>query len=64
MNKLKVGIAGYGIVGKRRRDCVDQNTEMELVAVCDRMFDDDGTFSDGVNFYRDYKDLLKEQLMS
>jgi predicted dehydrogenase len=62
MNKLKVGIAGYGIVGKRRRDCVDQNTEMELVAVCDRMFDDDGTFSDGVNFYKDYNDLLKEQL--
>jgi predicted dehydrogenase len=62
MTKLKVGIAGYGIVGKRRRICVDQNSEMELVAVCDRTFADDGAFSDGVKFYRDYKDLLKEKL--
>lgn len=51
MSKLKVGIAGYGIVGKRRRVCVDSNSNMELVAVCDRTFDDHGTFSDGVNFY-------------
>ena len=62
MTKLKVGIAGYGIVGKRRRICVDQNLDMELVAVCDRTFSDDGVFSDGVKFYRDYKDLLLEKL--
>ena len=62
MTKLKVGIAGYGIVGKRRRICVDQNSDMELVAVCDRTFLDDGVFSDGVKFYKDYKDLLLEKL--
>ena len=62
MTKLKVGIAGYGIVGKRRRICVDQNSDMELVAVCDRTFSDDGVFSDGVKFYKDYKDLLLEKL--
>jgi predicted dehydrogenase len=62
ITKLKVGIAGYGIVGKRRRICVDQNSDMELVAVCDRTFSDDGVFSDGVKFYRDYKDLLLETL--
>ena len=47
MTKLRVGIAGYGIVGKRRRVCVDQNSDMQLVAVCDRSFPDDGVFSDG-----------------
>jgi predicted dehydrogenase len=62
MTKLKVGIAGYGIVGKRRRICVDQNSDMELAAVCDRTFSDDGIFSDGVKFYRNYKDLLLEKL--
>ena len=31
MTKLKVGIAGYGIVGTRRRACVDRNPHMELV---------------------------------
>ena len=25
---LKVGIAGYGVVGKRRRECVDLHPEM------------------------------------
>ena len=62
MTKLKVGIAGYGIVGKRRHICVDQNSDMELVAVCDRTFSDDGVFSDGVKFYKNYKDLLLEKL--
>ena len=26
-NKLKVGIAGYGVVGKRRRIYIDQNSQ-------------------------------------
>ena len=38
MSKLKVGIAGYGIVGKRRRGCVEGNPNLELVAVCDKSF--------------------------
>ena len=36
---LKVGIAGYGIVGQRRRICVDSHSNLHLVAVCDRIFD-------------------------
>lgn len=62
MDTFKVGIAGYGIVGKRRRACVDRNSNMELVAVCDRTFSGDGSFFDGVKFYQDYKNLLKEDL--
>jgi predicted dehydrogenase len=62
MNRLKVGIAGYGIVGKRRRECVDRNPHMHLVAVCDRVFDGEGTFPDGVHYYPDYRRLLDENL--
>jgi hypothetical protein len=62
INKLKVGIAGYGIVGKRRRKCVDKNQYMELVAVCDQTFSDEGIFSDGIKYFSDYKRLLAQDL--
>lgn len=62
MKKLRAGIAGYGIVGKRRRVCVDAHPEMELVAVCDRIYESKGVFDDGVRYYSHYKDLLKEEL--
>jgi predicted dehydrogenase len=62
MNKLKVGIAGYGIVGKRRRGCVEGNPNLELVAVCDKTFVSDGTLADGINYYTNYKDLLNQPL--
>ena len=62
MNKLRVGIAGYGIVGKRRRDCVDQSDQMELIAVCDRTFSKDGKFADGIKYYKHYSDLIEENL--
>jgi len=62
MTKLKVGIAGYGVVGKRRRACVDRNPHMELVAVCDRAFDGNGVFPEGVRYSPDYQSLLKEKL--
>lgn len=62
MKKLKIGIAGYGIVGKRRRACIDRNPNLELVAVCDRTFDGNGTFKEGIRYYSDYRSLLEENL--
>jgi len=59
---LKVGIAGYGIVGKRRRECVDQHPHMDVVAVCDQYFSDNDLSIDGVRNYYDYKQLLEEEL--
>jgi len=35
---------------------------MELVAVCDRSFDENGTFPEGVRYYTDYRNLLNEKL--
>jgi predicted dehydrogenase len=59
---LKVGIAGYGIVGKRRKECVDRHPDMKIVAVCDRTFNNNQICIDGINYYQTYKDLLKEKL--
>lgn len=62
MSTLKIGIAGFGIVGKRRKDCVDRHPAMEVVAVCDRTFEEDGTLPGGVRSFRDYRALFNEPL--
>jgi len=60
--KLRVGIAGYGVVGKRRRQFIDLNSNMVTVAVSDSNFDQEGTASDGVKFYPTYHGLFNEKL--
>jgi predicted dehydrogenase len=62
MAELKVGIAGFGVVGKRRKECIDRHPRLRVVAVCDRTFTEDGSFPDGVRYYRDYRRLLSESL--
>ena len=60
--KLRVGIAGYGVIGPRRRMYVDLHPLLQLVAVCDQKFTDDGIFDDGVKYYQTYKDLVLENI--
>jgi len=60
--KLKVGIAGYGVVGKRRCQCVEQHPSLEMIAVCDQVFPEDVSTVDGFRSYKSYKQLLKENL--
>lgn len=62
MDKLSVGIAGYGVVGKQRCACVDLHPDLRLVAVCDRVFAGDGVMDEGVRHYTDYRRLLDEPL--
>jgi predicted dehydrogenase len=62
MSALRVGIAGFGVVGKRRKDCFDRLPLFQVVAVCDRTFEGEGTFADGVRYYQDYRRLLTEGL--
>jgi predicted dehydrogenase len=62
MKKLRVGIAGYGIVGKRRHACIDQSEGFELVGVCDQSFNEGESLSNGINCYSDYRDLLKKDI--
>jgi len=60
--KLKVGIAGYGIVGKRRRIHIDKNPYMETVCVSDITFSDSGKFQDGVEYFTNYKHLFQKEM--
>ena len=36
--KYRVGIAGYGIVGKRRHQYLMKHPKVEVVSVCDQNF--------------------------
>ena len=60
--KLKVGIAGYGLVGKRRRHFIDMNPAFITMAVCDQKFEDTELFEDNVNCFNCYQRLLQEPL--
>jgi predicted dehydrogenase len=62
MSELRVGIAGFGVVGKRRRNCIARHPRLRVVAVCDRTFADEGVLADGLRHYRDYRRLLTESL--
>lgn len=55
---LKVGIAGYGVVGRRRRECVERRDDMVVVAVCDRSFPDNPAPEAGILRFRDYRELI------
>jgi len=60
--QLKVGIAGYGIVGKRRRLFIDKHPKLRTIAICDQNFKERGTMADGVKCFPDYHQLLEEPL--
>lgn len=63
MNKtLRIGIAGYGIVGKRRREVAESRGDITTIAVCDQYFGDSGTLLDGTRYHSHYSDLLKEDI--
>jgi len=62
MEKLKVGIAGYGVVGKRRHQYIDTHPILKVVAVCDQSYSEKKIIENGVICLTNYHDLLKENL--
>ena len=60
--KLRGGIAGFGVVGKKRKLCADLNPHLEVVAVCDRYFFTSGVAPGSVKAFTNYEDLLGEDL--
>ena len=38
LKKLKVGIAGFGTVGKKRKLIIDKHPELEIIGICDKSF--------------------------
>ena len=59
---IRVGIAGYGVVGKRRGESIEANPDMELTAVSDIRYTGDGTTRDGTPYHRTYEGLFKHNL--
>lgn len=62
MKKLKVGIAGYGVVGKRRHQFINEHPDLMVTAVCEQTFPSGYAGLPGINCYTNYKELLKEEL--
>ena len=59
---IKVGIAGFGIVGQKRKFHIDQNPNMEVTAICDVRFKNDLSMIDNESIDYRYNDLEKETI--
>lgn len=58
---LKVGIAGYGVVGKKRKKILDSMTGVKIVAISDKS-PKNKIVNKEINFFDDYKKLFNEDL--
>ena len=59
---LRVGIAGYGVVGQRRRQFIDEHPNLHTLTVCDQKFDKTHVMPGGIKCFNNYKKLLEEGL--
>ena len=57
---LRVGIAGYGVVGSRRHQCLDKNPHTTVVAVADQRFAT-GAAPAGLKAYPDYRSMIASE---
>ena len=62
MSKLKVGIAGYGIVGKRRHQFINEHKSLKVTAVCEQNFPEGYNELQDILCFNNYKDLLDQDL--
>ena len=61
MHKLKVAIAGVGIVGKRRFQYVNEHPSLEVTAICEQHPLEKNTEYSVINYYNNYKELLEKE---
>lgn len=61
MRLLRVGIAGYGVVGRRRRHFIDKHPALKLVALSDKTFERGRRVENGVRLYQDCHDLVARE---
>jgi predicted dehydrogenase len=60
--KLRVGIAGYGAVGRLRQAVIDARDDMNVVAVCDQRYPQTTITEQGIKAFPEYRALLHEPL--
>jgi len=56
---IKVIIAGYGVVGKKRHAALNRLDNIEVVAICDRTFQNVKTLKDNTIYFQNYEDGIK-----
>jgi predicted dehydrogenase len=61
MHKLKVAIAGFGIVGKRRFQYINEHPSLEVTAICEQHPLKKNLEYSGINCYVNYKELLDKE---
>lgn len=60
--KYKVGIAGFGIVGRKRDSFIQKHEFLETVAVCDQRFKEESFRPpEGVKSYICFNEMIKEE---
>lgn len=60
--KLKIGILGFGVVGKKRLNCIKQSSFAEVVAVSDSNPKAlDALVGDSIRVYSDYQNLIRSE---
>ena len=59
--KIRVAIAGYGIVGRRRHQYLNENSRFEVISVCDKTFQGEGVLDSGVKFYENYQLMMDNE---
>lgn len=60
MNKIKIGIIGYGVVGQRRKLSIDKCNKFQLTAISDIDYKKNPNIPK-VKFYISYVDLIKSK---
>jgi len=60
-SNLKIGIAGYGVVGKKRKKILDKIHGVEVVAISD-INTENKVNNKNIKFFKNYKDLFNEDL--
>tara|TARA_Y100000590_G_scaffold463126_1_gene629075 strand:- start:23 stop:1060 length:1038 start_codon:yes stop_codon:yes gene_type:complete len=59
---IKVAIAGYGIVGKRRHKCLNKIKNVQVIGVCDRNSFENINLNKKIKFFDNYHKLLNENI--
>lgn len=58
---LRLGIAGYGIVGARRHQFIRQYSKLNVIALCDLRFQDQSKVVPNIPCYTNYKEMLENE---
>jgi len=57
---MRVGIAGYGVVGKTRHASIQKNTSYKVVAISEANPETQNDIPSGIDIFDDYRDLISK----